>query len=77
MPCSRFFYVTNVSLRAIRENKFLAKISRFTDYHLTFLNSFLAGGNFCHLLKTFANNLDPDQDRQIVGPDPDPISLTL
>ena len=29
-----------------------------------------------HLLITFANDLDPDQDRQNVGPDPDPNLLT-
>ena len=26
------------------------------------LNSFLASGDFYHLLLTFANSLDPDQD---------------
>ena len=31
----------------------------------------------CRLLKTFANSLDQDQDRQIVGPDLDPNYLTL
>ena len=30
-------------------------------------NSFPASGDFCHLLITFANNLDPDQARQNVG----------
>ena len=28
----------------------------------------LASGDFCHLLITFANSLDQDQDRQNVGP---------
>ena len=28
------------------------------------VNSFPARGDFCHLLITFANSLDPDQDRQ-------------
>ena len=28
--------------------------------------------NFCHLLITFANSLDPDQSRQNVAPDLDP-----
>ena len=28
------------------------------------LNSFLASGNFCHLLISFANRLDPEQDGQ-------------
>ena len=35
------------------------------------LNSFLASGYFCHLLMTFANSLDPDQDRHFVSPDLD------
>ena len=35
-----------------------------------------ASGNFCHLLITFANSLDPDQARQNVGPDLDPNCLT-
>ena len=36
---------------------------------------FLASADFCHLLITFANRLDPDQDRQNVGPDLDPNCL--
>ena len=31
----------------------------------------------CHLLKTIANSLDPDEAQQNVGPDLDPICLTL
>ena len=31
----------------------------------------------CHLLITFSNSLNPDQDRQTVGPDLDPNCLTL
>ena len=41
------------------------------------LNSFLASGYICRLLITFENRLDPDQDRQNVGPDLDPNRLTL
>ena len=44
--------------------------------NITF-NSFLANGDFCRLLLTFANSLDPDQDRRNVGPDLDLNSLTL
>ena len=40
-------------------------------------NSFPTSGDFCCLLITFANNLDPDQARQNVGPDLDPNCLTL
>ena len=36
----------------------------------------LATGDFCCLLITFANGLDPDQARQNVGPDLDPNCLT-
>ena len=36
------------------------------------LNSFLASGDFCHLLITFVNSLDPDQDWHSVGFDLDP-----
>ena len=39
-------------------------------------NSLPASGDFCCLLITFANSLDPDQARQIVGPDLDPNCLT-
>ena len=39
--------------------------------------SFLVSNKFCHLLIIFANCLDPDQEQQNVGPDLDPISLTL
>ena len=35
---------------------------------------FLARGNFCHQLITFANSLDPDKD---AGPDLDPNCLIL
>ena len=41
------------------------------------INSFLASGYLCYLLITFANSLDPDQDRQNVGPDLNPNGLTL
>ena len=40
----------------------------------------LESGDFCHLLITFINSLDPDQDRQNVGSDLDPnplIALTF
>ena len=40
-------------------------------------NSFLPDSDFSHLVMTFANSLDPDQDRHNVGPDLDPNHLTL
>ena len=42
-----------------------------------FFDSFLANGDFCRLLLSFANNLEPDHDQQNVGPDLDPNCLTL
>ena len=40
-------------------------------------NSFSTSGDFCRLLITFANSLDPVQARQNVGPDLDPNCLVL
>ena len=37
-----------------------------------YVNSFLASGDFNHLLITFVNILESDQDRQNVSPDLDP-----
>ena len=45
--------------------------------HVEVVNSLPGGSDFYPLLKTFANNLDPDQDQQKVGPDLDPNCLTL
>ena len=41
------------------------------------VNSFPASGDFCHLLITYANSLDPDQAQQSIGPDLDPNCLTV
>ena len=40
------------------------------------LDSLSAADNFCRLLITFENSLDPDQARQNVGHDLDPNCLT-
>ena len=50
--------------------------SGWTILHRPSSNS-LAAGDFCRLLKTFANSLDPDQARRNVGPDLGPSCLTL
>ena len=41
------------------------------------VNSFLSSGNFFHLLITFANSLNLDQDRQNIGPHLDPNCLVF
>ena len=40
-------------------------------------NPFIASGDFCRLLITFANSLDQNQDRQNFSPDLDPNYFTL
>ena len=52
------------------------EILEYLEYQ-KILNSCLASGDFCRLLITFANMLDPDQNRQNVGLDLDPSCLTL
>ena len=42
----------------------------------SFLGSFLASRDFYHLLITFANSLDPDQDQLFVSHDLDPNLVT-
>ena len=54
----------------------LAKVGG-TLVSLTFTLTLLASGDLCRMLTTFANSLDPDRDRQNVGPDLDPSCLTL
>ena len=46
------------------------------NFHVC-INSFLASSQFCRMLKTIANSLEPDQDRQNVSPDLAPNCLTL
>ena len=45
--------------------------------HVLAQSSFIASGELSLLLKTFANNLDPDQARRFVGPDLDPNCFIL
>ena len=40
------------------------------------MNSFLVSSDFCQLLITFVNSLDPNQDQQNIGPDMDQNCLT-
>ena len=62
-----------------------ANVSKATYYifmnrkggDLLIISSFLACSDLCRLLITFANCLDPDQDRQNVDPYLDPDHLTL
>ena len=52
-----------------------AGLSELRKFVFTKYMSVLTGSKF--LLIPFANSLDPDQDRQNVGPDLDPNCLTL
>ena len=52
----------------------------FIFFFYFFFRNFLfpcKSGNYYHLLKTFTNSLEPDEDQQNVGPDLDPNALTL
>ena len=64
-----FFVLVENKARHLIHMKYHAVLGSF--------NSFLASDDFCRLLITFANSLDPDQDRQNVGPDLVSIYLTL
>ena len=58
----------------------MCPLDRFVDTGVrpaTVYNSLPACDDFCRLLITFANSLDPDQDRQNVGPDLDLNCLIL
>ena len=46
-------------------------------FDCTCIESFLAISNFYHLLMTFVNSMDPNQDWQNVCPDQEPNRLTL
>ena len=50
----------------------VAPLIALSSQRSTLINSFLASGNFCRLLITNANSLDPDQDQHFVGPDLNP-----
>ena len=51
-------------------------IQKIVSRFFSVFNPLLAGGDFCHLLITFANSLDPYQARQNVGPEMDLHCLT-
>ena len=51
----------------VRNSKHAISSHEYQIFH-----SFLARCDFCHLLITFANSIDPDQDQQNVVPDLDP-----
>ena len=54
-----------------------SKVRKFSCTDTIRFNSFLASRDFHHLLLILANSLDPDQARQYVGPDLDPICLII
>ena len=60
-------------------NPLIALYKRDTEDLIIFFShysiSLLASSDFCHLLITFENSLDPDQDPHNVGPDLDPNCL--
>ena len=58
------------SVNKSKFNHFTSKVNKLAAVPSVVKNNSLpASGNFCHLLITFANSLDPVQDGQNVGPD--------
>ena len=51
-------------------------VGRYITERINSFHAAIYDLNFCCLLITFANSLDPDQDGQNIGPDLDPNSLT-
>ena len=51
----------------VKQALFLYTSARKERMKILFLNTFLQVANFCHLLISFANSLDPDQARQMSG----------
>ena len=74
MPCSRTQRSDASEARTRGPSVFSQAQSHWLPNRLNF---FHASGDFCCLLITLANSLDPDQDRQIVSPDLDPNRLKL
>ena len=59
----------------LKNRNIISKIrSKVTDYAAL---TFTKVATSKEMLKTFANSLDPNQDRQNVGPDLDPNRLIL
>ena len=68
--CKRLLHGVN----SLSDAKSYDKYEKQNDNDLV---SFIDYSDFFCLPITFANSLDPDQDRQYVGPDLDPNRLTL
>ena len=71
------FYTTYISVDLAHQVVFHAKVGKGGIIVGIPFNSFVAGGDFCRLLITSPNSLDPDQYRQIVGRNLDPNRLIL
>ena len=78
LTCSSEDEVKNLFFQDGHHNGFFfySDITIFSLIVHTKSNCFLASGDFCHLLITFANSLDPDQDGHSVHPELDRNHLT-
>ena len=56
---------------------YIYQMGQYRRFWYLSYRTLLVNSNFCRLLITFANSLDPDQDRHNVGPDLNPNHLTL
>ena len=61
-PVEDSYWTGQIRVHAGCKVYFLGFVIQWLDFLPLGLNSFLASGHFCHLLITFANGLDLDQD---------------
>ena len=77
-----WFYASNLKIKKLINcwciiQKLISRKYPYLYFSHSMVNSFLASGDICYLLITFAKSLDPDQDRHNVDPDLGPNHLTL
>ena len=69
------FFVRYINFESVKNSR---QMKRYLfSVNLSLFYSLPNSRDFCRLLITFAKSLDPDQDRQNVGPDLDPNRLTI
>ena len=75
-PCSDFVVANTLAKVEKSWSQMNLTLAKVVSTSCFVFNSLLARADFCCLLITFANSLDPDQAQQNVGPDLDPNCLT-
>ena len=74
-PGSEFVVANTSQMKKLEPNE-IDFSQKVVSRSCSVFNTLPARGDFCHLLITLANSLDPDQARRNVRPDLDPNCLT-